>query len=122
MLDFQIRLANVECIDAFFAEVSAEGHYAAADNGAIVRAVALLPAPRATELLVRIVRRNAPTHLSACGDLLLRCVVSPTGRPTGELEQIGAALVDASPGDPAKRQEVGIGSWVQPSPVTAGFV
>jgi predicted 2-oxoglutarate/Fe(II)-dependent dioxygenase YbiX len=84
MLDLQIRLANVECIDAFFAEVSAEGHYAASDNGAIVRAVALLPTSRATELLVRIVRRNAPVHLSACGDLLLRCVAAPSGA-TGDL-------------------------------------
>ena len=41
---------------------------------------------------------------------------------TGDLEQIGAALVDASPGDPAKREEVGIGSWARPSPVKPGFV
>ena len=74
-----------------FAEQSAEGHYAAPDNGAIVRAAALIPAPRATELLVRIVSRNAPDHLSACGDLLLRCVAAPTGA-TGDLEQIGVAF------------------------------
>ena len=105
MLDLQIRLGNVERIDAFLAELSAEGHYAAPDNGAIVRAAALLPAPRATELLVRIVRRNAPAHLSACGDLLLRCVAAP--RSTGDLEQIGVALIEALPGGPTRREEVG---------------
>ena len=62
MLDLQIRLGNVERIEAFLAELSAEGHYAAPDNGAIVRAAALIPAPRATELLVRIVSRNAPAR------------------------------------------------------------
>ena len=55
-------------IDAFLAELSAEGHYTASDNEAIVRAAALLPRPRATDLLVRIVRRNAAAHLGACGD------------------------------------------------------
>jgi len=85
----------------------------------IVRAAALLAAPRATELLVRIVRRNAPAHLSACGDLLLRCVVAPMGA-TGDLEQIAAALIDALPGDPTRREEVG--TWTRPTPVTPGFV
>jgi hypothetical protein len=119
MLDLQIRLGNVERIDGFLAELSAEGHYAASDNGAIVRAAALLPPPRATELLVRIVRRNAPAHLSGCGDLLLRCVVAPMGA-TGDLEQIGAALMDALPGDPTRQEEVG--TWARPTPVTPGFV
>lgn len=119
MLDLQIRLENGKRIDEFLAELSAEGHYAASDNAAIMRAAALLPAPRATELLVRIVRRNAPARLGACGDLLLRCVVAPMGT-TGDLEQIGAALIDALPGDPARREEVS--PWARLSPVKAGFV
>jgi 2OG-Fe(II) oxygenase superfamily len=119
MLDLQVRLGNVERIDAFLAELSAEGHYAAPDNGAIVRAAALLPAPRATELLVRIVRRNAPAHLSACGDLLLRYVVAPRS-VTGDLEQIGVTLIDVLPGDPTKREQVD--TWTRPTPVKPGFV
>ena len=119
MLDLQIRLGNVERIDAFLAELSAEGHYAAPDNGAIVRAAALLPAPRATERLVRIVRHNAPADLSACGDLLLFCVAAPRGA-TGGLEQIGAALIDALPGDLTKREQVG--TWTRSTPVKPGFV
>jgi hypothetical protein len=115
----QVRLGNVERIDAFLAELSAEGHYAAPDNGAIVRAAALLPAPRATELLVRIVRRNAPAHLSACGDLLSRYAAAPTGAKA-DLKQIGAALIDALPGDPTGREQVA--TWMRPMPVKPGFV
>ena len=119
MLDLQVRLGNVKRIDAFLAELSAEGHYAASDNGAIVRAAALLPPARATELLVGIVRRNAPAHLGACGDLLLRCVAAPMGA-MGDLGRIGAALIDAMPGDPAKREEVD--PWTRPTSVKPGFV
>jgi hypothetical protein len=119
MLDLQMRLGNAERIDTFLAELSAEGHYDAIDNAAIVRAAAVLPAPRATELLVRIVRRNAPARLGACGDLLLRCVAAPG--TTGELERIGAALVDALPGDPTKREEQA-GMRIRPTPVKPAFV
>ena len=119
MLDLQIRLGNVKRIDEFLAELSAEGQYAASDNEAIVRAAALLPPARATELLVRIVRRNAPAHLGACGDLLLRSVAAPIGA-MGDQGLIGAALIDAMPGDPAKREEVD--PWTRPKSVTPGFV
>lgn len=119
MLDLQVRLGAVERIDAFLAELSAEGDYARSDNEAIVRAVALLPAVRATELLVRIVRRNAAAHLSACGDLLLRCVAMPMGS-TGDLKQVGAALIDALPGGPTERGQVD--AWTRPTPVKPGFV
>jgi hypothetical protein len=95
-------------LDAFLAELSAEGHYAASDNEAIVRAVALLPRARATDLLVRIVRRNAPARLGACGDLLRRYVAAPAGS-AGEPARIGAALLDVLPGDPAKPAVLDIG-------------
>jgi predicted 2-oxoglutarate/Fe(II)-dependent dioxygenase YbiX len=119
MLDLQVRFGNTGRIDAFLAEVSAEGHYAASDNEAIVRAAALLPRARAAGLLVRIVRRNAPTRLGACGDLLRRCVAPPVG-PVGEPSSIGAALLDVLPGDPAKPAELDI--WQRPAPVTPAFV
>jgi hypothetical protein len=134
MLDAQIRLGNATCIDAVLAGLSTEGHYAAADNAAIIRAVSLLPASRATELLVRIVGRNAPDNLAACGDLLSRCVAAPT-RTTDDLGQIGAALVRALPGDPARRKQIKArqddtwqddtwedGGWRRPEPVKPGFV
>src|SRR5271166_3884836 len=116
MLHLQVRLRNPKRIDAFLAELSAEGHYGAADNEAIVRAAALLPPGRATELMVRIVGRNAPAHLSASGDLLLRSVAAPVG----DLRLIAAALIDAMPGDATKREAVD--PWTRPKPVRHGFV
>ena len=119
MLDLQVRLGNVARIEAFLTDLSAEGHFAASDNEAVVRAVALLPRARATDLLVRIVRRNAPAHLGACGDLLRRCVATPAG-PVGEPASIAAALVDVLPGDPAK--PAAIDSWQRPAPVEPNFI
>ena len=120
MLDLQVRLGNVKRIDEFLAELSAEGRYAASDNEAIVRAAALLPRARATELMVGIVKRNGAANPSACGDLLLRSVAASIGSP-GDLERIGAALIDAMPGDTTKRQEE-VDPWMRPSPVKPGFV
>jgi predicted 2-oxoglutarate/Fe(II)-dependent dioxygenase YbiX len=119
MLDLQVRLGNLTRIDAFLAVLSAEGQYAACDNKAIVRAAALLPAQRATDLLVQIVRRNASAHLSACGDLLLCCVASPADF-AGDVVQIGAVLIDVLPGDPAR--PTAVDPWVRLEPVTPGFV
>ena len=119
MLDLQVRLGAVARIDAFLGEVSAAGHYAAADNAAIVRAAARLNCARATDLLVRIVRSNAPTRLAACGDLLRRCAAPPAG-PVGAPAQIATALLEMLPGDPARRTAPA--NWYAPAPVTPGFV
>src|SRR5207244_8539998 len=98
-------------IDAFLEELTAEGHYAASDNEAIVRAAPLLPPGRAADLLVRIIRRNAPGHLGACGDLFRRCIAAPDG-PVGGPVSMGAALLDVLPGDPAK--PVALDTWQRP--------
>jgi hypothetical protein len=99
MLDLQARLGNAARIVAFLRELSAEGHYAATDNDAIVRASALLPSAHATALLVRIIQRNAPVNLGACGDLLRRCVAADSA---AAVALIATALVDLLPGDPAR--------------------
>jgi len=119
MLDAQARFGNAARIDGFLADVSADGSYAAADNEAIVRAAALLPPARATWLLARIVERNAGSHLSGCADLLRRCVEAPPGS-RGDPAKIGAALLDALPGDPANPPQTDI--YQRPSPVTSDFV
>jgi hypothetical protein len=115
MLDLQARLRNAARIEEFLAELSAQGHYAGSDNEAIMKAAALLPRPRATELLVEIVRRNAAAHLGACGDLLLRGVAAPAS--SVDAAQVGAALVGVLPGDPAKRDP-----GVRPVSMTPDFV
>jgi hypothetical protein len=119
MLDLQVRLGNSARIDAFFAELSAEGHYAASDNEAIVRAAALLPRARATELLVRIVRRNARDALGACGELLRRATAP--GAAVGDPAAIAAAFIDLLPGDPAK-PAAPLEFGRRPAPVTPSFV
>src|SRR6266581_2367344 len=48
------------------------------------------------------------------------CAASWRRWATGDLEQIAAALIDALPGDPTRREEVG--TWTRPTPVTPGFV
>jgi hypothetical protein len=118
MLDLQVRLRNVARIEQFLAELSARGNYAASDNEEIIRAAANLQQPRATELLVEIVRRNAAAHLQACGDLLLRCVAAPA-TPV-EAAQVGAALIEVLPGDPDKPVQRDV--YSRPAPVRPGFV
>lgn len=113
MLDLQVRLGNVGRIDTFLAELSAEGHCAASDNGAIVRAVALLPTARATEILVRIVRRNAPANLSACGDLLspnMSDATTSVGRQVRWIGRFWSPMVTAgSRFSPLSRKQVVLG-------------
>jgi hypothetical protein len=119
MLDLQVRLGNVARIEEFLAGPLTEGHYARGDNEAIIRAAALLPAQRATDLLVQIIRRNALVRLSACGDLLLLCGASST-KPTEDLMRIGAALVEVLPSDLARR--AGLGCWDCGEPVGPGLI
>lgn len=116
MLDLQVRLRNEARIDGFLAEISAEGHFAASDNEAIIRAAALLSRSRAADLLMRIVRRNAPGRLGALGGLLRLSAAQSVGDPAG----LGAALLDALPGDPAKASDPA--EWRRPEPITPGFV
>ena len=119
-LDLQVRLGNAAWIDTFLDEMSAQGHYAASENEAIVRAVALLPTARATDLLVRIVKRNASAHLDACGNLLLRCATAPTGS-AGVVVQVSTALIECLPGAPAAKPAER-DSWARPSTMAPRFV
>lgn len=119
MLDLQVRLGNAARIEAFLAEMLAAGNYAACDNEAIVRAAATLPRERATELLVGIVRGNAPAALGAVGQLLRRCAAPAA--PVGDPAALAAALLDLLPGDPA-RPEAGLGPYQRPPSVKPGFV
>lgn len=95
MLDILVRLEDAERLDAFVAELSAQGAYGQGDNPALARATALLPPRRAAELLERLVAHNAGPNLSACADLLDR--VSKAPMPTIDLSPAAAALAKALP-------------------------
>jgi hypothetical protein len=112
MLELQARLGNTGRIEAFLAEQSAEGNYAAQDNAAIVRAAALLPPARATDLLVRILGRNTVGRVGACAKLVLLCVSAPSD-PVGDAVKLGTALLDGIPGDPARF--AGLETWQRPA-------
>lgn len=119
MLEALVQLGAIARIDAFLASRSAEGDYAASDNEAIVRAAALLAPSRASELLIRIVRRNTATRPGACADLLKRCTMASGGR-VGDLASIAAAFIDVLPGASGGRAEKL--TWQRPDPVTADLV
>jgi predicted 2-oxoglutarate/Fe(II)-dependent dioxygenase YbiX len=119
MLDLQARLGNLPCIEGFLRGPSTEGCYAARDNEAIVRAAALLPARQATDLLIGIVRHNTLAQPAACAGLLRCCVASPTGA-VGDVGEIGTALIDELPGDPARPAQRLPGP--RPGTVAPGFI
>ena len=52
-------------------------------------------------------------------ELRSRCVAAPTGA-TGNLERIGAALIEALPGAPTKREQAGF--WSPPRPVKPDLI
>jgi predicted 2-oxoglutarate/Fe(II)-dependent dioxygenase YbiX len=119
MLDLLVRFGNRARIDAFLAEIPAEGCYAAADNPGIVASAALLPAARATELLLRIIRRNMARMPGACAALLRQAVEAPAG-PVSDPATLGAALLDLVPGDPARN--VPADTWPRETPSSPDFV
>ena len=119
MLHLQVRLRNPKRIDEFLAELSAEGHYGAADNEAIVRGRRPASA-RARDGAhgpdCRTERPGPPQRLRRSA-AARRC--GAAGR-LGDLRLIAAALIDAMPGDATKREEVA--PWRRPTAVKPGFV
>lgn len=103
MLTCLARLHNIALIDAFLAEVSASGTYDGSENDSLAQAAALLPLPRAADLIKQIIAANATFALSACADLLSKVATAST--------DIAALL------DPAARILVDalLGTYVSPS-------
>jgi hypothetical protein len=115
------QLGNTQRIDRFLAAVPGGGHLDAEDAQGIAGAAALLPAERATELMIRVIRRNANIRLVACGTLLLKC----EERSVGDLARIGAALLEVLPAAPGKRaisDEEDFDPRARPEPPTSAFV
>lgn len=93
---------DTACIDAFLANLATPSGYSEGDNPALIRAVGLLPPARAAELIEGVIAGNAAVALSACGDLLARCVTARVTEQPAALSGAAAALVAALPGDPSR--------------------
>ncbi len=116
------QLKDTAHIEAFLADIVAEGVYGKNDNEALLRAADLLETQRAVELIRRIIARNAARALSACGDLLARASDArgtDADRAAG-LIPAAKALVEALPGDPALAAKPD--PWKRQVAVEPGFV
>ncbi len=118
-----IQLQDTARIDAFLADILAEGVYGKNDNEALLQAADLLAPPRAVELIARIIARNAAQALSACADLLARAAsaarAATVDRPAG-LIPAANTLLEALPGDPARAPKPD--HWQRQVAVEPGFV
>lgn len=104
MLTSLSQLQDREGIASFLDHVSARGAYDSGDNEALAQALTLLPPQQASELLERVIARNAPQQAGACADLLARLSthwLANTPEAMGLLQPSASALVAALPGDPA---------------------
>src|SRR5262249_31958097 len=117
LLTLLCRLQDTARIDTFL-DIFATAAYHKDDNTAIVQAARLLSPERAAALLASFIASQAATHLSACGDLFARSVAA-LGRST-DLSRAATALVEALPGDPARRSQQE--PWWQPRAVEPGFL
>ena len=100
------RLGDSANIDSFLEKVSAVGAFGKGDVVSVLKAIRLLPRPRAGELLKQIVAGNATRALDACANLLAR---GAAAIDEFELAPAAAALVAALPGDPARIRD--LPSW-----------
>jgi hypothetical protein len=101
MLGALWRLQDAEHIEAFLATVSAAGHYAMGDNDNLLRAIGLLPPPRAAGLIGQIIAKSVVFNPGACADLLARCAHEAwAGEPPTALIPAARALTEDLPGDP----------------------
>ena len=116
MLEELVRLGDLERIDAYMAELSAQGIYGKSANPGLTEAAGLLSARRAAELLELIVASNAAGRLDACAELLSRA--SLAHGPAIDLRPAATALANALPDGNSPPAE----AWRRPAAVNPGAV
>jgi hypothetical protein len=115
------QLRNSARIERFLAAIPGEGLLDGEDAEGVAGAATLLGVERATELMIRVLRRNAKNRLNACGMLLLRC----EERSVGDLARIGAAMLEVLPAAPGRRvidDGEDFDDRARPEPPTSAFV
>ena len=99
MLRLLVRLGDAERAEAMLTQVIAAGVHGRGDTGAVIDALALLPAPAAIVAIERIVSGTAHRTVAACAELLARRAASGDA---AALRNAARRLLDALPGDPAR--------------------
>jgi predicted 2-oxoglutarate/Fe(II)-dependent dioxygenase YbiX len=121
MLTCLHQLRDSAQIDAFLSEVSGAGCYGGSENEALVRAAMLLPQHRATDLIEKIVVRNAHHAPSACANLLARCCVEMPDA-LARLYPAATALVETLLGERAATDSVPSDVWRRAAPIDAALL
>jgi predicted 2-oxoglutarate/Fe(II)-dependent dioxygenase YbiX len=121
MLTTLRQLRDTVHIDAFLSEISAIGTYGGSENEALVRAAMLLPHDRTTDLIEKIVVRNAHRVPGACANLLaLSCVELPNA--LARLYPAAVALVETLLGESVDTNPDPSDYWGQPVPTDADLL
>ena len=119
MLILLARLKDTIRLDSLLSDVVGRGEFAQGDCEAILGALALLPAERASVVMENIIAGTAARSPGTCATLLARAAAAP---PHGRLlDLVGAAtrLVEALPGGPGHTAR---DPWQRPPTVQSGFV
>jgi predicted 2-oxoglutarate/Fe(II)-dependent dioxygenase YbiX len=121
MLTCLHQLHDTAQIDAFLSEISGAGCYGGSENEALVRAAMLLPQHRATDLIEKIVGRNAHHAPSACANLLARCCAEMPDA-LARLYPAATALVETLLGERVATNKDLSDVWRHAAPIDAALL
>jgi predicted 2-oxoglutarate/Fe(II)-dependent dioxygenase YbiX len=121
MLTCLHQLRDSAQIDAFLSEISGAGCYGGSENDALVRAAMLLPQHRATDLIEKIVVRNAHHAPGGCANLLARCCAEMPDA-LARLYPAATALVETLLGERVATDSDPSGVWRQAVPIDAALL
>jgi predicted 2-oxoglutarate/Fe(II)-dependent dioxygenase YbiX len=121
MLTTLHQLRDTAHIDAFLSDISAAGAYGGSENEALVHAAVLLPPDRTTDLIQKIVVRNAHRVPGACANLLARsCAELPDA--LARLYPAAVALVETLLGERVDTNPEPSDFWGRPVPTDADLL
>ena len=121
MLSTLEQLRDTDRIDAFLADISANGHYNGDENDALASSVLLLPPARAADLIEKIITKNAHLRLSACAALLARIAGNTMFADTPALLfPAAAALVETLTNE--RNYPTQAYQWPRPAPIGSGLI
>ena len=121
MLTCLHQLRDSAQIDAFLSEISGAGCYGGSENEALVRAAMLLPQPRASDLIEKIVIRNAHHVPGGCANLLARCCAEMPDA-LARLYPAATALVETLLGERVATDSDPSDIWRHAAPIDAALL